>query len=355
MKHGTVSPEHPRLRVREVIIETDDAHSIVLEVPAALKEQFVYRPGQFLTFRIPSDLTGSVARSYSLSSTPGIDEHLKITVKRTPDGYGSHWMCENVQVGDDLTVLPPSGVFTPQSLDDDFILFAAGSGITPIISILKSALQFGTGRVRLVYANRSADAVIFDNELRDLVAAHGERLDLRHWFDAEQGFLNTDRIVEFTAAMASATAFMCGPAPFMNIVAEGLASAAFSRDRVHREVFLSYTNDPFVMAKPVADSGINDEGNSECGDNAQATVHIDGATHEISWPRSCSLIDALLSRSIDVPYSCRSGECGSCAANIVSGEVNMLNSEILDPQDIADGYILGCQSRPVSDVIEIQF
>ncbi len=137
-------------------------------VPDELRDKFAYRPGQFLTLRIPSDRTGSVARCYSLASSPFTDDAPKVTVKRTSDGYGSNWLCDNIAAGQTLEVLPPAGVFTPKSLDHDFLLFGAGSGITPVISILKSALTQGGGTVVLVYANRDEKSVIFAEELRAL-------------------------------------------------------------------------------------------------------------------------------------------------------------------------------------------
>ena len=146
-------------RVVEVIAETEDAHSVVLEVPD--QAAFVYKPGQFLTLAVPSDRTGTVARCYSLSSAPHETDLLKITVKRTVEGYGSNWICDNLKQGHEIRVLPPSGIFTPANLDADSLLFAAGSGITPVISLAKSALALGSGKVVLLYANRDEGSVIF--------------------------------------------------------------------------------------------------------------------------------------------------------------------------------------------------
>ena len=171
-----------RVRIADVIAETADALSLVLEVPPELAAEFAYRPGQFLTVRVPHT-DAPVARCYSLSSAPRIDEYLKITVKRVADGHASNWICDHVTPGAVLEVLPPAGLFTPNALDGDLLLLAAGSGITPVISILKSALAEGHGHAVLVYANRDADSVIFAAELRDLAARHPDRLLVRHWFD----------------------------------------------------------------------------------------------------------------------------------------------------------------------------
>ncbi|ESV65163.1 3-ketosteroid-9-alpha-hydroxylase reductase subunit [Mycobacteroides abscessus MAB_091912_2446] len=157
----TGNPHVHSLKVVEIIRETGDAVSLVFEVPDALVDAFRYRPGQFLTLKIPSEQTGSVARCYSLSSSPHLDDDLVVTVKRTDGGYASNWLCDNVGVGDHITVLTPSGVFVPRSLDSDFLLIAAGSGITPMLSIAKSVLLGGAGTVYLFYANRDAQSVIF--------------------------------------------------------------------------------------------------------------------------------------------------------------------------------------------------
>ncbi|MGH3251909.1 MAG: FAD-binding oxidoreductase, partial [Trebonia sp.] len=169
--------------VAEVIRETGDASSLVLGVPPPLAAAFAYRPGQFVTVRVPSDQTGSVARCYSLCSSPQAGDPPAITVKRTAGGYASNWILDNVTAGTVLDVLPPAGTFCPPSLDGEFLLFAAGSGITPVISILKSVLAAGRGRVALVYANRDEQSVIFAAELRRLAASAAERLVVLHWLD----------------------------------------------------------------------------------------------------------------------------------------------------------------------------
>src|SRR5213596_1192587 len=162
------------LTVTDVIDETADARSLVFAWPEDQRERLSYRPGQFLTLRVPSDTTGSVARCYSLASSPHVDDAPKVTIKRTAGGYGSNWLCDNVSAGDRIEVLPPAGTFTPTDLECDFLLWAAGSGITPMMSILKSALTAGTGRVVLLYANRDERSVIFADELQALASQHGD-------------------------------------------------------------------------------------------------------------------------------------------------------------------------------------
>lgn len=337
------------LTVSKVIEETTDACSIVFDVPADLADKFQYKPGQFLTLRIPSDLTGSVARCYSLASSPFTDDAPKVTVKRTSDGYGSNWLCDNLDVGDSLEVLPPSGVFSPKSLDHDFLLFGAGSGITPVVSILKSALTEGTGKVVLLYANRDEKSVIFADELRALSQQYPSRLVVIHWIETLQGLPSADQLANIVAPYLGHEAFMCGPTPFMDTIHKALADAGMPRTQVHAEVFNSLTGDPFRDADVVE---VSDE---EAADAATVEVELDGETHNMSWPRKQTLVDIMLAKGIDVPYSCQEGECGSCACTVLEGKVEMENSEILDPEDIEAGYILGCQARPVTDHLKIEF
>ncbi|NMN99415.1 ferredoxin--NADP reductase [Antrihabitans stalactiti] len=337
------------LTVSDVIEETADTKSVVFAIPDDLRDRFTYKPGQFLTLRIPSDRTGSVARCYSLASSPFTDDLPKVTIKRTADGYGSNWVCDNIAVGDTMEVLPPSGVFTPKSLDDDVLLFGAGSGITPVISILKAALSQGRGNVVLVYANRDEKSVIFADELRELAAKHPTRLTTIHWLETVQGLPTAQQLARLVAPYTAYHSFMCGPGPFMDTVHAALAALDVPRARVHAEVFNSLAGDPFTDSAP-AELTEEDEAGA-----ATVDVELDGEIHHLKWPRKQTLVDIMLAKGIDVPYSCQEGECGSCACTVIEGKVQMDNTEILDPEDIENGYILGCQSHPVTDHLRIEF
>src|SRR4051794_28196021 len=183
---SAAAPAFHRIRVAEVIAETADAHSLVLAIPPQLADAFAYRPGQYLTVRVP-DGGAVVARCYSLSSSPHTDTDLKITVKRVRDGQTSNWICDHVRPGSTLDLAPPAGSFTPPSLDEDLLLLAGGSGITPIMAIIKSVLARGRGRLALLYANRDAGSVIFGAELAALARRHGDRLAVTHWLDSSRG------------------------------------------------------------------------------------------------------------------------------------------------------------------------
>jgi 3-ketosteroid 9alpha-monooxygenase subunit B len=333
------------LTVSDVIDETPDARSLIFALPELQPERFSYRPGQFLTLRVPSDTTGSVARCYSLASSPHVDGAPKVTVKRTAGGYGSNWLCDNVSAGDRIDVLPPAGTFTPTDLDTDFLLWAGGSGITPVMSILKSALCAGTGRVVLVYANRDERSVIFADELRVLASQHGDRLTVMHWLESVQGLPSPPQLATMVAPFVGHESFVCGPGAFMDTVRAALAAAGVAGSRVHTEVFRSLSGDPF------SDPDVEDN----LDDAATADVELDGQRHRLRWPRQATLVDVMIAAGVDVPYSCREGQCGSCACTLVTGEVEMAASDVLEPEDRAAGLILACQARPMTDEVSVQF
>lgn len=345
---ATTGSRTVRLTVSNVIDESHDTRSLVFAVPDSDRDRFAYRPGQFLTLRVPSEQTGAVARCYSLASSPHLDEAPKVTVKRTDGGYGSNWLCDNIAAGDTIEVLPPSGVFTPASLDGDFLLWAAGSGITPVMSILKSVLAAGTGRVILCYANRDERSVIFAAELRELAARYAGRLTVLHWLESVQGLPTRAQLGGFAGIFSTYESFICGPAPFMAVVKDALSEAGVPRERIHLEVFQSLTGDPFADTRTEV-AAVDD------GDAAEAEIELDGEVHTLRWPRARNLVDTMLAAGISVPYSCREGNCGSCAATVLEGEVELGNAEILDDQDIADGLFLACQACPLSDTLRIEF
>ncbi|MEU2037027.1 ferredoxin--NADP reductase [Nocardia niwae] len=332
------------LRVVRVIEETDDAVSLELDPATGRSNSIAYRAGQFLTLRIPSELTGSVSRCYSLSSAPHEEGPLKVTVKRTPDGYGSNWLCDNAVAGTVLDALPPAGVFTPASLDDDVLLFAAGSGITPVLSILKSILAAGAGHCTLIYANRHERSVIFAAELADLAARYPGRLVVVHWLESVQGLPTRAQLAALAGPWSEREAFVCGPGPFMDAVSAALIG--LGAGRVHVEKFVSLTGNPFESAVPEP---------AGSGDSAAVEVELDGETRELPWPREQVLLDVLLAHGLAAPYSCREGACSACTCRVVSGQVEMRHNEVLDEADLADGYVLACQAVPVTDTVQVTY
>jgi 3-ketosteroid 9alpha-monooxygenase subunit B len=339
---------HPlTVRVAEVVRETADAHSLVLEPDAGDLERFHYKPGQFLTVRVPTDRAGGAARCYSLCSSPYLGEPLRITVKRTAGGYGSNWLCDNVVAGSTLEVLRPSGTFTPRSLDGDFLLCAAGSGITPVLSILKSVLHRGTGSVTLLYANRDENSVIFRAELAALAAAFPKRLAVIHWLESVQGLPSVDALARLAAPYTDAAAYVCGPEPFMDAVTAALAEVGMPREHVHLERFLTLDSDPFAE--------IPDEAVASSAETAVVEVTLDGETTTVAWPVDRHLLDVLLQAGLDAPFSCREGQCSACACKVLEGEISLDRNEVLEQEDLDEGYVLACQSIPRSAKLRVTY
>lgn len=336
-----------RLRVAEVVPETPDAVSLVLQVPPELAERYRYRPGQFLTLRIPGRDGAWLARCYSLSSAPRDGADLMVTIKRVAEGRGSNWICDHIEAGTELDTLPPAGTFTPRSLDADLLLVAAGSGITPVMSIIRAVLADGRGRLTLLYANRDERSVIFAEELGRLANAHPARLVLLHWLESLQGVPSRSRFAELARPFAEREVFLCGPTPFMDEVTHALRDLGVPRKRLHIERFRSLSDDPFdppvetatAMGRP--DSSVQ--------------VELDGERHTFRWPAGTKLLDLLRDRGLDAPFSCREGACGACACRVTAGEVKMLRNEVLDQADLAEGYALACQALPVTDSVSVSY
>jgi 3-ketosteroid 9alpha-monooxygenase subunit B len=329
--------------VAAVVSETDQACSVVFALPGELAQEFAYRPGQFLTIRVPTPDGGSVARCYSLCSSPLIGEPLAIVVKRMPAGIASNWIADHVTADTVLDVLPPAGTFVPRSLDADFLLIAGGSGITPVMSILKSALRSGRGRIVLIYANADERSVIFSARLRELHAAAISRLVILHWLDAVQGPPTPAALRELCRPYADYEAFICGPDPYMAAAKQALSELGVPAPRVHVERFLSLAENPFEASVNIG------------GVAATLEVDLDDEKHKLDWPAGRRMLDVMIDAGIDAPYSCREGVCGACACRLVNGEVEMAHNEVLEDADLADGYVLACQSIALTDQVSVDY
>ncbi len=332
------------LRVKQVVEETADARSLVFDVPAELAEQFRYQPGQFLTLRVPHE-EGWLPRCYSLSSTPLADEPLRVTIKRVVDGRASNWLCDAVEAGDELQVMAPGGVFVPRDLNGDLLLFGGGSGVTPLLSILRSALLVGQGRILLIYANRDQDSVIFRDVLKALASAHPSRLRVVHWLDSLQGIPQVEQLAELARPLAHAEAFICGPGPFMDAASQALQRLRVPRGRIHIERFVSLPGEG--ERQPLA--------SIETVVAAQVRVALDGAHHELDCQRGETLLQAMERAGLKPPSSCRVGGCASCMCTLEQGSAQLLVNDVLDATELAEGWILCCQAVPTSDVLHIRF
>lgn len=338
------------LRVFEVIKETADAVTLVFDVPAEVASRFDYKPGQFLTVCIPSERTGSVARCYSLSSSPHQDSRPAVTVKRVTDGFASNWICDNIAVDSTVTVLEPSGAFTPRSFDDDVMLCAAGSGITPILSIAKSLLHTGTGKVTLLYANRDRDAVIFARQIGDLAEQFPQRFAVTHWLESERGLPQSAAVADLIEPHVGGDVFLCGPTGFADQVRAALTRLQVPAERLRTENYKSLETNPFLTATaqasvpaPVGDGG------------ARVRVELDGESHVFDWPKDTPLLDVLLAAGLDPPHVCRESACGTCVCSVRSGRTRMRMNESLIEEELSRGLTLACQTLPESAEVDIAF
>lgn len=336
----------PIARVVEVVAETTDAHSLVLEPD----EPMSYRAGQFLTVRVPSDHPdhpAGAARCYSLCSSPVLDEPMKVTVKRTREGYASNWICDHVVAGSELEILKPAGTFVPHDFDHDLLLLAGGSGVTPVMSILKSVLHGGRGSIHLVYANRDEQSIIFKDQLDQLTRQFPGRLSVVHWLESVQGIPHAGALRPLLAPYRNREAYLCGPAAFMDLGVEVLSELGAQPGRVHTERFHSLDGDPFAEVEIDLSGGDGPVG--------EIVVTLDGQTSTVPWPAETKLLDVLLAAGLDAPYSCREGHCSACACVKSEGEVELEHNEILDSRDLEDGLILACQARALTERVVVSF
>lgn len=361
------------LDVVDVVEETADAKSISFAPPAGQEERFAYTPGQFLTVAVPSDQTGLAARCYSLSSSPHDGGPLTVTVKRTADGYASNWICDNLKVGDTLRVLPPSGIFTPKDLNVDLLLLAGGSGVTPVMSITRTALAHGTGRVVVFYANRDQDSVIFAGELQRLAAEYPDRLQVIHWLESVQGLPTDAQMKAFLGQYGGWESFVCGPAPFMKMVTTALKELDVPRSLRHQEKFVSLGGNPFgdvaevqaaeaeIAAADGDESESSDDGDQIAGQPlatgpVSLQVELDGESYAFDdWDPKQKMLDFLEGKGVKAPFSCREGECSACAIRLLEGEVVMEHNDVLDAEDLKDGIRLGCQAHPQTDSVKVTY
>jgi len=334
-----------QLRIARIVQETPDARSFVLEVPADLADKFRYRAGQFLTFRVPHE-AGAFNRCYSLSSAPEIDGHrLKVTVKRVPGGKGSNWFNDALAEGNTLHVLPPAGRFVLKDGGAPLLLFGGGSGITPMMSLIKSALRSGSRKMRLFYANRDKPSIIFDKELLELLAGSSGRLDVIHHLDAEQGLTKPEEILAALKGFEQAEAYLCGPGPFMTLVERTLVDAGMPRDKVLIERFEASGNDAVPVEAP-------DEGDVI---PSEITIHFENKVHKVPYKKGQSILEAARAAGLNPLSSCEEGFCASCAAKRIKGKIVLAKNDIYTEDDLANNWILTCQGHCFGPEVEITY
>lgn len=345
-----------RLRVERVDRLCDDAVAVTFEVPDALAEHYRFRAGQYLTLRLVTP-DGEQRRSYSICAPEG--GPARIGVRRVETGLFSAWLVDRLGPGDEIEVGPPEGRFGPaDATGEHHALVAAGSGITPVLAIAATVLDADpASRVSLVYGNRRSDTVMFAEELADLKDRHGARLQLIHVLSREPmeaeifgGRLDADKLRTLLAGLVPvpdvAHWWLCGPFGMVTDARAVLTELDVPRERVHQELFHVDAPPP----EPVRPDEAADD-----GDGAAGTVTLNGRTVSVTLPRTEPILDAAQRARSDLPFACRGGVCGTCRARVTDGEVRMRRNFALEPDEVEAGYVLTCQSVPVSDTLTVDY
>ena len=331
--------EYHALAVAEVVDETADTRSFVLDIPAALRDQFHYRAGQFCTFRATID-DEPVVRCYSMSSSPDVGDRFMTTVKRVPDGRMSNWMNDVLAPGDAIEVMRPAGLFVLRDAATPIVAFAGGSGITPVISIIKTALAATARPILLVYANRDPDSVIFGNELERLRANSQGRLVVHHHLDRAAGFLDALRCAELVGDRVDADFYVCGPGPYMDVVEAGLGTLGVERERVFIERFV-VPDEPASTPREVTTDSV--------------VIKLEHREHTLAYQPGDTVLETARRGGLRPPYQCESGSCATCMAHLDEGSVRMRVNNALTTEEVDEGWVLTCQSLPTSARIVVNY
>src|ERR1700754_2002621 len=357
------------LQIEDVRRETEACVSIAFTVPPEFREEFRFVQGQNVTVRLR--IAGEeVRRSYSICSSP-LDDELRIAIKKVPSGLFSTYANEQLQKGHQLEVLPPTGKFYTELRAENrkhYLAFAAGSGITPVLSLIKTTLAVEPdSHFTLVYGNRNRLSILFREELEALKNRYMNRLSLHHILSREQMDvpLNQGRIdAEKCAALCSRLidlssmdeVYLCGPGEMTFAVREWLEQQGLDRKKIHFELFHTQTGEPVTGGRrKVAESGVGESGRSGVA-VSRVTVRLDGVSHEFDLPYDGeSVLDAALMQGADLPFACKGGVCCTCRAKLVEGEVEMEVNYALEADELAAGFILTCQSHPRTEKVVIDF
>ncbi|MBL7862908.1 MAG: ferredoxin--NADP reductase [Cyclobacteriaceae bacterium] len=351
-------PHYYDLKVKQIVEETKDAISIVFEQPA---NKINYKAGQFLT--LISTIGGKeVRRAYSLSSSPYTDEDLVVTVKRVDQGLMSNWLPDNLKTGSTLKIMAPTGHFTTEYKKENkrhLIMFAGGSGITPMMSLIKSTLtQEPESICSLIYCNRDIDSIIFKEAFDQLQITHAGRLHVIHVLDnapmnwqGYSGLLNHDMLTKLFEripdwGIEKTTYLMCGPEGMMKNVEALLAERNISNEKIFKESFVQGTinkEEKKEVAKPAAEKKAR-----------EVTIRYEGQEYKFMVEPDRTILETALDAGIDLPYSCQSGLCTACRGKALSGQVKLDEEEGLSQSERAEGYVLTCVGHPVTDDVVIE-
>ena len=351
------------LTISEVRRELPDAISVALAVPPALREQFHFKPGQHLAFRVTLD-GEELRRTYSICSGLG-DPHLRIAIKRVAGGRFSHWANDALKPGDTLEALPPAGRFILPESDGaprHIVAFAAGVGITPIIAMIKHALAAEPRtEATLFYGNRAPDTILFRDELEDLKDRHITRFTLLHILSRSdsdapllRGRIDATKVRAFAQKLlrleSVADVFLCGPGSMIKDARDALTALGLPRERIHHEFFA-----PAGGAYQTPPETVRPEALPSPAEAAEVVAILDGVQRRFAVPPGEHVVDAAQKAGVRLPYSCKGGMCCTCRCKLLEGEVTMDVNYSLEPWEIAAGYVLACQSRPMTPLVCLDF
>ena len=349
-----------KLLIKDVRQETTDCVSVAFTIPEHLQDQFRYKQGQYLTLRTVIN-DAEVRRSYSLCSSP-LEQEWRVAIKKTPGGVFSGFANEQLKAGDTLEVAPPEGRFFTELVSTQsrqYVAIAAGSGITPIFSIIKTILKTEPhSTVTLVYGNRNRHSIIFREELEALKNKHMHRFRLIHILSREMmdasintGRIDTEKCDTLFTRMLTLRAdafFICGPEEMTLCVRDFLLEKGIDRKKIHVELFTAG-----ATGKPKATTA--QQANNE-GPTSEISIKLDGSVFNFNLPYdSESILDAAMRHGADLPFSCKGGVCCTCRAKVIEGEVDMEINYALEPEEVEQGFVLTCQSHPRSEKVVIDF
>lgn len=348
------------LKVKDIKRETTDAVSVAFDVPPQAQHEFQFKQGQYITLKL--NVKGEeIRRSYSLCSSPYGDKEWRVAIKEVPDGRASTFINRTLKVGDVMEVMTPMGNFHSVLSGNNkkqYVLFAGGSGITPMMSIIKSVLYVEKqSKITLIYANRDEDSTIFKAELEKIVAENSDRLTILNVYDnpkttvsdLQKGLLTTQRvkaIVENYGGVKADEYFICGPGPMMENIKLALEDLQIAKEKIHIEYFSA-----------VADAVAKAEGKASGGSvNSEITVIQYGFETQLKLNTDgLSILDAAIEAGVDAPFSCKGAVCCTCRAKVIEGQVKMDNNFALTEAEVEDGYILTCQAHPLTEKVIVDF
>lgn len=353
---------HP-LKVSKIAKETNDAVSIAFEIPENLKKIFTYRAGQFVTLALKIE-GQEVNRSYSLCTSPLTETEFKIAVKKVRGGMASTFLCEKLKVGEILRVTPPAGQFFRPTLEAaHYVLFGAGSGITPLISILKTVLSSNPqNSITLVYSNRNEGSIIFKDEIESLREKHSSRLEVHHLLSQPTSNVRPTRctpdwVKSFVTSknLQKAEFYLCGPDEFMASISETLLQAKISKEQIHQESFaIGLTKKTSVEFKKDW-TYVGDKNAAEEIAGGHLKAIIQGEEVECEVKKDQSILEALIEAGANPPYSCMDGACMACLAKVKEGLVYQSDLGILSEENVENRETLTCQARVLSRTVKVSY